>query len=92
MSLLLLIGSYRARAVCTWMSHRAELVLVPAAVLGAVVAGGLPAPALLVAITGPLTVSLAILTLGGELLHRELDRAGVPCTSCDIEGADDARS
>jgi hypothetical protein len=94
MSLLVLISSYRVRAVCTWVSHRTELVMVPAAVVGALVIGGLPVVGLWLTAAGVATGLLVAVAATGELLHAELDRAGVPCASCEIAGEvdDDARS
>lgn len=86
--------SYRAGVACTWVSHRVELGLVPAALVGALVMGGIAVPHVLLVVAGPLTVALIMVAAVGSTLHRELDRAGVPCPSCPTrhEGADDARS
>ncbi|RSS59833.1 hypothetical protein [Streptomyces sp. WAC01280] len=84
MSLTLLISSDRLRAVLTRVAHNQLLAFLPLIALGTATYMGWSVPAWLVAVTGPLFLVLFVAWGLGDRLHAELERAGLPCGSCDL--------
>lgn len=86
MSVLLLIGSSRARSVLLWLAHRPLACLVPVTALGAVVLVGADPARWTVNTVGVLTLVGAVAAFLADRLHGELDDHGIPCCWCEVEG------
>ncbi|MGW4802932.1 hypothetical protein [Kitasatospora sp. NPDC004272] len=89
MNLLLVIRSWRLRSALTWLRHNSIAALLPILAVGTLDVTDLGVPEWLRVSAGPLTVVLVVAGLAGQLLHRELDQAGVPCRWCDVELVDE---
>jgi len=90
MSLFLLIGSWRVRAVLLWLAHWPSLAITPLAGLGLRVVMGWSVPDWTPTACGWVTVALVVATLAGTRLHRELDDPGIPCRWCDFDAEEAA--
>lgn len=86
MSVLLLIGSSRARSVLLWLAHRPYASLAPTTLLGAALLVGVTPAQWAVNTVGALTLVTAVGAFLADRLHRELDDHGIPCCWCEVEG------
>jgi len=90
MSFTLLVRSDRLRSILTRLAHSQLAAFLPLIALGLAVSVGWSVPAWAATAAAPTTLLLFVGWAVGDRLHAELDRAGLPCTACDLTSEEDA--